>query len=104
MGAPNRPTVADDQKPTVGMVGRELQRRGEDTRAELLIALAVVPTLSAFDPATVRVRKPLFGFGARQPGPRADIDLAQRRKLMDLESARCGDDGCGVARSRQSLA
>ena len=53
------------------MSRRDRQNGADDSLAQLLVRLAVVPAFSAFGPATKGIRKALLGLRPGQAGPRA---------------------------------
>ena len=75
--------VRDDQDATPEVRPRDALHGRMDTLAVLLARLAVGP---------VAVREPLLELGAREPGPGADVDLAQTGIRDHRHLVRCGDD------------
>ena len=67
----------------------------------LLVGLAVVPARDALPPARDSLREALLRLGAGQARPRADVHLAQLRKLGHLEPLRPRDLGGRVGRPLQ---
>jgi 3-oxoacyl-[acyl-carrier protein] reductase len=81
---PDHAPVRDDEDGIAGMgMGDSLDRR-DHAGGELLASLPVVPDLTGL-PARVSLWKALGDLAAREPRPRADVDLAQLRILDDLD-------------------
>lgn len=81
---PDHASVGDDEDRVAGVgVGDPLDGR-DHARGELLAGLAVVPDLTGF-PVRKPLRESLGDLVAREPRPRADVDLPQRRILDDLD-------------------
>ena len=73
--------MRNQQDAVVRVARRDLEDGADDSLAQLLVRLAVVPALAAFSPATKGVGKELLSFGPGQAGPRAHVDLAQVGEL-----------------------
>ena len=71
---------------------RDAQDGREHAGGHLLVRLAVLPAVAAFDPAAELGREALLHLDTGEAGPGADVDLAQAVVGDDLETA-AGRDG-----------
>ena len=65
------------QNGRVRMPGADLQQSGDDARSEVVVRLAVVPAVTALEPAREAGREALLDLGASEPRPGPDVDLHQ---------------------------
>ena len=93
--------MGDDEHGGAGMGGGDLEEHLLDPRAHRLVGLPLLPAETARPPARGAGRKPRFDLGGRQPGPLADVDLAQASVELDRQLERLGDDLGRLARARQ---
>ena len=77
--------MAHDDERLVWMRGCELEHRRDHPLAHLVVALAVLPALAALLPAAEAVGIVGLDLAMGEPGPAADVDLAQPRVDPHLE-------------------
>ncbi len=97
----DRASVRDDECPPPLVSPRDAEHGSDHSFGHLLVGLAVVPAREALPPARDSLREALLRLGAGQPRPRADVHLAQLRKLGHLEPLRPRDLGGRVGRTLQ---
>ena len=89
LNAPERATVADDEHASVGMARCDFAEGAGNSLGVVLVRLAVPRA-----PVDLRFRQPL---------PRADVDLAQRRLSLDGEAERAPTISAVSEARRRSL-
>ena len=65
------------QNGRVRVLGANLQQSGDDARTKVVVRLAVVPTVTALEPAREPGGKARLDLGASEPRPGTDVDLHQ---------------------------
>src|SRR5215211_8361531 len=91
--------MRDDEDPAAGVARGELGHTRNDACGHALVGLAVVPACVSVEPPAVGGRKARSDLFARQSGPGADVDLAERPDPVERQSVALGD---GRGRDRKS--
>src|SRR5215216_3647920 len=83
--------MRDDEDPAAGVARGELGHTRNDACGHALVGLAVVPACVSVEPPAVGGRKARSDLFARQSGPGADVDLAERPDPVERQSVALGD-------------
>src|SRR5215218_10405524 len=83
--------MRDDEDPAAGVARGELGHTRNDACGHALVGLAVVPACVSVEPPAVGGRKARSDLFARQSGPGADVDLAERPDPVERQSVALGE-------------